>query len=667
MGEPANFKISTANPEIIGMHADGREAVFAISVKDGADAELLLYRENEADPCQIIPLPEEERIGEISAVSVTFDSDCKLEYNYRIAGRLCADPLSRNVKRFHNPTTGRVEVRCEISAEAAAETKPLEIPYEDTILYKLHVKGFTQNKPAGVKHPGTFLGIQERIPYLKELGVNSLILMPVYEFEETEQKESFYELDQHVKVLKSENRERKNYWGYAKGLYFSPKESYTSGKNGSQEFAAMVDRLHAEGLECILEFYFEPDADARFVTDVLRYWRVHYAVDGFHLVGEGTWINAVVTDPLLKKSKILYTGFDTGLLYGDQNPRIRNLGVMNLGYEHSMRRFLKGDLDISVGEVSELLRRNDTKFSYINYFADQDGFTMNDMVSYGEKHNEENGESGRDGTFSNFSWNCGEEGPSKKTAVNKLRQQQLRNAFLMLLTSQGTPMIYAGDEAENSQNGNNNAWCQDNKTGWITWSRSKNAKEMQAFVADAIAFRKKHPILHTKHPVRMKDYLGKGYPDLSYHSQIAWMNGAGQTKAGIGAMYYGGYSSENGSEPECSIYIAYNMYWKSQIFALPDLSEGHKWVIKAETVRNASFYADGEEKELNAKLEKSVEVLPRSITILISVPDPDAGNKSHKKSGKIKSEAGKKTKSESVSNKAGNTDSASKNTKKQTE
>ena len=617
MKKTTEFTVHPVMPERVGVHGNIHGASFTVAVPDGREAELLLYRKNEESPCQVIALPEKDRIGDVSSVFVAIDQSNEYEYNYRIGGKIVGDPYTHSLRR-HTGADGNVSVRGIIDREKPAQTKPLEIPYSESILYKIHVKGFTMQKPAGVKHPGTFLGVEERIPYLKELGINGLILMPVYEFLEKEEKEQFYLLDQNIRVRHAADNVRKNYWGYTDGLYFAPKESYASSDNSMKEFSGMVDALHRAGIECILEFYFAPDTPSGFAADVLHYWRCHFAVDGFRLMGWGNWIHGIVTDPMLRKTKLLFTGFDTGSLYRDKAPRIKNLGEMNNGYQQLMRRFLKGDLDVNLSQVCEAERAYSDRAGFVQYLVDHDSFTLADMVSYEEKHNEANGENNRDGNSSNLTWNCGIEGPTKKTAVLKLRRQQARNAMLLILISQGTPMLYGGDEVLNSQEGNNNAWCQDNPTGWITWGKSKGSREMLEFVKDAIAFRKAHPILHLDRPMRMSDFRSFGLPDLSYHSEVAWMSTGTETKNGIGILYCGDYASREDGSADDTIYIACNMYWQPQCFALPKLPGDKKWYIKADTSSKEGFFADGTEQLLPADQLKSFSAEARSIVILVA-------------------------------------------------
>ena len=299
--------------------------------------------------------------------------------------------------------------------------------------------------------------------------------------------------------------------------------------------------------------------------------------------------------------------------YGEGNaPAFRNLGEHNQGYQEMMRRYLKGD-EGCVSGFTYYLRRNPATHGVINYFADHDGFTMADMVSYERKHNMSNGDDNTDGTSSNYSWNCGAEGVTRKKAVHHLRMQQLKNAFLMLLTSQGTPMIYGGDEFLNSQKGNNNAWCQDNRTGWVNWNNGKEGRELLEFVKQLIRFRKEHPVLHTPKEMRLMDYQGAGCPDLSYHSQRAWFSQMENTCRFIGVMYCGDYAVKENGEPDDYLYLGFNMHWNPHELALPSLPKEHVWYRAVDTSREECFA----EERAEIVEGKSITVPPRSIVILI--------------------------------------------------
>lgn len=638
-GEP--FVPDCSCPVHFGVHRMREYYVFMVPVPDQAECELLLYKPDAEEPEAVIPLEEQESLGIIRCVTLRWPKSLKLEYMFRINGELKPGPYAKAVS---------ASGRCVLDVVKPAKTEPLHIPYNEMILYKAHVRGLTMGQGSGVRHKGTFTGVKEKIPYLKELGINALLLMPVYEFNtETtvvphkEKKQTFFQTfdlpAEAVAPVESEKDETlKNYWGYVEGMYFVPKKSYCATADSTKEFADMVDALHKAGIEVHLEMYFSEECLASFAVNVLRYWKTTYKVDGFRLIGQGSWVHAVLADPMLKKTKLFYTGYSNELMeqtdvtyWGSkevhpvsfgvtktQKPYQRNLVEYNRAYTDHMRRFLKGD-DNCVRGASWYTSRNYSPAPSVNFFADQDGFTMLDMVSYDVKHNEANGQNNEDGSRDNFSWNCGAEGPVTKKTINALRLKQLKNAFLMLVTSQGIPMIYAGDEYMNTQEGNNNTWCQDNETGWVTWKKKKDSVQLQKFVKDILAFRKEHLVLRQVHEITHSDKLGFGLPDLSYHGERAWIPEFFPDSHMFGQLYCGKYARDKDGNVDVSIYIASNMDWKEHDFALPSLGNGEQWSIKIDTDKADSIYPDGEELPVapNPGQGKKVTVGPRSVVVLI--------------------------------------------------
>lgn len=628
MQETREIEVQAGNPERLGVFRKHGGYNFAVSVPEKLPAELLLYRGHSHKPEKRIPLPEEERTGQISAVCVKGLEPGVWEYCYRIGGRTVTDPYARILRRLTGKKGENSGFRGVLDVPGAAMEKALDLPYENCIFYKTHVRGFTMRSSIESRYRGTFRGVQEMIPYLQKLGITTLMLMPVYEFEELppsgegQEKTPDQRLQEQVEnpfaPLEEEKPRKipKNYWGYTGGLYFAPKASYSFSGKPSEEFAEMMDALHRAGIECVLEFYFRPDMPARTVLDILHYWRLNFQADGFHLMGEGNWIDAAAEDPLLKKTKLIYLCYGEDRLEKNGQQQIsRNLAELNMGYEELMRRFLKGDAGCAEG-AAWYLRRNSENCGYINYFADQDGFTMADMVAYEQKHNEENGEDNRDGNNNNYTWNCGAEGATRRQNIRLLRARQIRNAFLMLLTSQGTPMIYGGDEFLNSQGGNNNAWCQDNETGWLSWSKTKAAAKLQEFVARALAFRREHPVLRQRQPLRLMDYQACGFPDLSYHGERAWFLPLEEGIPSFGVLLWGQYSLRPDGTEDDAVYILYNMYWQDRKFALPDLPEGMRWLLKGDSGIEEGFYEDGQEKPVVCEKNKKILVPARTVMIL---------------------------------------------------
>ena len=612
-----NLHVEPGNPALWGAVQTMEGCNFTVAVPEGKEASLLLYKKRRKDVWQEIPLREEDRIGNVSSVLVKGLTAETFAYNYRIDGKVQQDINTRELygrekfgqKMPENPDS----IASVIPETPVMKTRPLKLPYEQMVLYKTHVRGFTRDSGSKVRAKGTFRGVIEKIPYLKELGINALELMPVYEFFETPETEVLRISDENGVLCDVEHQERVNYWGYAsRALYFAPKESYSATDRPVQEFAELVDALHEAGIECILEFYFGPELSTYFILNVLHYWQLTFGVDGFHLIGEGAKVEEIVKDDLLKKTKLIFVGFDAAGIYGGSVPRCRSLGEHNQGYEEMMRRYLKGD-EGCISGFTYYLRKNPATHGVINFFADHDGFTMADMVSYDRKHNMENGDDNTDGSSRNYSWNCGAEGATRRKAVLHLRMQQLKNAYLMLMTSQGTPMIYGGDEFLNSQKGNNNAWCQDNRIGWINWKNGKDGQELLEFVKHAIQFRKEHPVLHGSREPRLMDYKGVGCPDLSYHSQRAWFSQMENTCRFIGVMYCGDYAEKENGETDDYLYVGFNMHWNSHELALPSLPEKCIWRKVADTSLEKSFLGD----EAEVVEGKSIVVSPRSAVILV--------------------------------------------------
>ncbi len=449
-----------------------------------------------------------------------------------------------------------------------------EIPYEDTIIYGLNVRGFTMHKSSGVKHRGTFEGIIEKIDYLKELGVTTLELMPCYEFDETDMKPLKYSSNpmEHASGLaKAEASSRMNCWGFQKGYYFVPKASYSAGIP-QLSFKTMVRELHKAGLEVMMHFYFPQDIRQLYIMDVLKYWLEEYHVDGFRLSGFHLPYRMILEDAMLKHSKIRFTYVPEEDMECLKNVSFRNIAVDNGNFKNDIRRFLKGDEGL-INDFITYQRKNSDLYGLVNYLSDYDGFSLMDMVSYERKHNEANGENNTDGTDYNYSWNCGIEGETRKKAICQLRRKQIKNAICFLMFSQGVPFLFSGDEFGNSRSGNNNAYCQDNDIFWIKWRDTQESRNLLAFTKSAIAFRKQHRILHQKRLLKVMDSLGCGYPDISYHGQEAWRPDLSYVSRMVNIFLCGLYESKTAS----SLYIAYNMHWESHPVALPKLPKNQTW------------------------------------------------------------------------------------------
>ncbi|MGI6118264.1 MAG: hypothetical protein ACOYBC_07710, partial [Bilifractor sp.] len=349
------YKVSTGSPMRLGAFCRRDGVNFSLNVRNTEKVELLLYEENEENPFQVIEFINEYKTGQVYAVHVELPKNLKIEYNYRIDGKITPDPYTRVFRRYKDGR-GRFKFRCGIDPEYIPKTEQIGLRYRDCIFYKTHVRGFTMGEHSGVRHPGTFTGVREKIPYLKKLGINALILMPVCEFfEEPEPGDDESGGPVSYSVV---NDSRRNYWGYTSGLYYCPKLKYCATQNPIREFGALVDALHENGIECIPEFYFPPKMPGWQVVNILHYWRMTFNLDGFHLVGYGEWINSVTIDPILSWTKIIYVNYDEARIYpAGEKPPIQNLAEMNQGYQIAMRKFLKGDLDAAPLARESLCRK----------------------------------------------------------------------------------------------------------------------------------------------------------------------------------------------------------------------------------------------------------------------------------------------------------------------
>ena len=614
------YPIKTGAYHRPGIEQTGDTICFTTAVPEEQECSLILYKKGSREEEIAIPMERSTRYGDLRSVEIKKLPIGKYEYNYRIDGRIVTDPYARRISG--RETWGQAveesgQIRgCIISDQFDWEDdEPLKLPYRDIVAYATHVRGFTRHATSGVRKKGTFAGIQEKIPYLKSLGINQLELMPVYEFAETE------EWDEKRPPIRKNGKTEEvlmNYWGYTDSYYFAPKASYAASKDPVRELKTLVKELHKNGIELVLEFYFPKGMQTARVLDCIRYWVLEYHIDGVHVNRDHTPVEALAQEPLLSHTKILSEGFGLEEIYGERKrPSFRNLAEYNDGFQMDMRRFLKGD----EGMIPAFIwreRRNPDRCAVMNYAAGHNGFTLLDVVSYDEKHNEANGEDNRDGTDYNYSWNCGEEGPSRKKKTLELRSRQLRNAFLMLFLAQGVPVLYGGDERGNSQSGNNNVYCQDNELSWIKWKPGKDWEFLEKYVRKLIAFRKAHPVFHQERELHQTDYLSCGHPDISYHGKRAWLGDFENYSRSVGVLYAGDYIEANsgGSERDDSFYVAYNMHWVAHEFALPGLAGGREWVVAIDTGVEGvgGIYPEGQEPVLPK--QRTVTVPERTILVL---------------------------------------------------
>lgn len=578
---------------------------------EGDNVSLLLFKEGEKEPVFSLPFPQETRRGNVFSMTVLGTDFSGLSYCFEMDGKRFSDPYG---KRFLNRDIWGDLERVQDILLSPVESVDFDwqgdklpfIPYEDTIIYRMHCRGFTNHSSSGVKGKGTFQGICEKIPYLKELGITTVELMPVNEFQEVILPERVpgnpFGVDKPTGKI--------NYWGYGPGFYFSPKASYASGETDpGTELKSLVKALHKEGMELIAELYFTGKEPASFVLDVVRFWAEEFHLDGIHLSGFLP-LELLRNDPYLSRLKLLAHSWEEKKEGGR-----KHLAECNDGFLIDMRRVLKGDED-QMKNLAFRLRNNPPDRGVINFMASTNGFTMMDMVSYDTKHNEGNGENNQDGTPYNYSWNCGTEGPTRKKAVVELRKKQLRNAFLLLFLSQGTPLIMAGDEFGHTQSGNNNAYCQDNEISWLNWNLLKKNQDMFEFVKALIAFRKSHPVFHKEKEPKLMDYLVCGLPDMSYHGVRAWCPEFENFRRQLGVLYWGEYGKKADGTKDESFYVVFNMHWEPHQFDLPSLKEGKFWhvVFHTDEKEMNGMYDSGEEPKAEGR---QFMVPPRTIVVFM--------------------------------------------------
>ncbi len=666
---------------------------FSIYSSNASTCTLVLFDKGEPQPKVEIPFPDEFRIGDVFSM-IVFGLDYEnLEYGYRMAGpfdpqqghrfdpsKILLDPYARAITG--RDVWGKPPDWQNVFPHRSLlvfddfdwdEDRPLEIPMEDLVIYEMHVRSFTRHPSSNVKFPGTFAGIRQKIPYLKELGVNCIELMPIYEFDEFENSRTVPETGETLM----------NYWGYSTVGFFAPKSGLAAtGKLGMQvdELKALVKELHRNGIEIFLDVVFNHTAEGNeygpyisfkgidnktyymltpegfyfnfsgtgntlncnnpivrnIVLDCLRYWASEYHIDGFRFdlasilgrdplgypLSNPPLLESLAFDPILAKCKLIAEAWDAGGLYQVGSfPAYGRWAEWNGKFRDGLRRFLKGEPGL-IGDMAQRIQGSPDLYSSrgptasINFITCHDGFTLNDLVSYNDKHNEANGEGNRDGANDNNSWNCGWEGQTEDSGINYLRNKQMKNAAAMLLVSQGVPMILMGDEVSRTQKGNNNTYCQDNDLNWLDWNLVKSHEDLFRFFSQCIKFRLAHPVLRNRWHLSNQDRLGSGYPDISWHGTHAWQPEWADSSRTLGFMLNGKHA-RGGKLEDNDIYVGMNMHWDSHWFELPRLPQGKSWHVFANT--GAAAPQDVWELGSEPTLENQDGILvgDRSVVILV--------------------------------------------------
>ncbi|MEE3447094.1 MAG: glycogen debranching protein GlgX [Bacteroidales bacterium] len=692
--EYGGYKLRAGRPYPFGATVVGNAVNFSIYSRYATDCTLVLFHNHDKTPFLEIPFFKEFRLGNVFSMMV-FDLDYEnIEYGYRMDGpfdprqghrfdktKILMDPYAkliagRDVWGKEPDWINNYQYRSRVVFDDFdwENDLPLETPVNDLVIYEMHVRNFTCGDKAGVKHPGTFAGIAEKIPYLKELGVNCIELMPIHEFDEFENSRPAP--DGHMLY---------NAWGYSNVGFFAPKAAYAStGKYSMQvdELKNLIKRLHAEGIEVILDVVFNHTAEGNengpyisyrgidnktyymltqdgyyfnfsgcgntlncnnpnvrdMIVDSLRYWVTDYHVDGFRFdlaailgrdqngypMANPPLLESLAHDPILGKTKLIAEAWDAGGLYQVGSfPSWGRWAEWNGKFRDAVRRFVKGDEHV-LDDVKERITGSADLYASanrgikasVNFVTAHDGFTMMDLVSYDGKHNEANGEGNRDGDDNNNSWNCGWEGESTDIGTNFLRHKQIKNFVSILMTSQGIPMVLSGDEIGNTQFGNNNAYCQDNEISWLDWKNLEKNADIFNYFQKIIKFRRQHKALRYEYHLGHSDWRNLGMPDFSWHGVKAWQPWNTYNNLTQAFMLNGRYADSDG-KPDDFIYVAMNMHWEMHGFELPQLPDGLKWYVFANTAMAApqDIVEPGSEILIDNQWEILVEA--RSIMILV--------------------------------------------------
>ena len=590
-----SYKVQKSHPYPLGVRREGN-IILASMVSETEDCGILLYShaEETKEPLKI-PFPADQRVGMVYSMSIQGIGAQYTGYRLYKGSEILADEYGRRYKGFAygSPMAKSAMMGLlDTLVDWENDVQP-RVAFSQAVFYGLHVRGFTFGKGSNCRYKGTFKGIIEKLDYLQDLGVTSILLMPAYEFIEREVlasapgkcrgqiAERFSGQASHSLGL--------NYWGYKKGFYYAPKASYAAGDNPCLEMMELVRACHIRGMELLMQFYFPGDVSAVEAVRVLEYWVQAYHIDGFRISAENPDIRFALQSPVLADCKIISDDFHENdalkcARYLEFHDRKR---LCNYGEESvkDFRRFLRGD-EFSLDGFMYHFRKNSKNLAYLNSIADYQGFRLADLVSYDYKHNESNGERNTDGSNHNYSWNCGIEGPTEADEILKLRKQQIKNGLSLVLLSQGTPYLFMGDEMGQSQRGNNNPYNQDNEISWLDWSNLEKEREIYLFAKKLIAYRRVHPILHMEHYLDGTDSLVCGYPNISFHGLAAYMPPAEPNRREIGVLLCGKYACDSFVKEDKLIYIACNMHGEQHTFELPRLYKGLSWQLAMSTTEH---------------------------------------------------------------------------------
>jgi glycogen operon protein len=690
--EHGDFKLRTGRPFPFGASLVPGGVNFSVFSSKATSCTLVLFEKRTPEPMAEIPFPEAFRLGHVWSM-IVFGLDAEnIEYGFRMDGphtpahrfdraKVLLDPYAkaiggRDVWGETPDWNEKFQHRGRLVFEDFdwENDRPLEIPLEDLVIYEMHVRSFTKHPSSGAKHGGTFAAMREKIPYLKDLGVNCVELMPIFEFDEFENSKQHPQTGEMLY----------NYWGYSTVGFFAPKAGYAAtGRFGMQcdELKTLIKELHKAGIEVMLDVVYNHTAEGNemgptisyrgldnqtyymltpegyyynfsgcgntlncnnpvvrgMVLDSLRYWASEYHIDGFRfdlasILGRDPWgapmsnpplLESLAYDPILGRCKLVAEAWDAGGLYPVGSfPAYGRWAEWNGKYRDEVRKFLKGETDL-VGAISQRVQGSPDLYGWnqrgptasINFIDCHDGFTLYDLFAYNDKHNWANGEENRDGGNDNHSWNCGAEGETQDAGVNALRERMMKNGWAFLMVCQGVPMVLMGDEMGRTQGGNNNTYCHDNEINWLDWSLLQKHQSVVNFAKKAIAFRHAHPVLRPREHMQHRDYAGSGCADITWHGTQAWNADWGGGARAIAWMLCGKHA-KGGRVRDDHIYVAVNTYWDALYFELPRPPSGD-WHVFANTGMQAPHDVHEPGREPRLADQGSMLVGPRSMVILV--------------------------------------------------
>lgn len=617
-----------------------KKCTVCIYERDNEDSSIFIdlddkYKNGTVFSCELVVIRNDSKRNKLVPAEILFKYlSNKCEYELKLDGNKWLDPYAFKLygRNGFGKRTSRIRCGFDLVEYSWKSDRKINRAISENIIYELHLRGFTKHKSSGVHHRGTYAGLMEKIPYIMDLGMNAVLLLPTYEFNEIMISDIPLGMpDGFVDDEYSDNPVKINYWGYTTDcFYFTPKSSYASKpENCTTEFRDMVKQLHENNIEIFMDMHFPVKCDQALILDCLRHWILEYHVDGFRINLNAVSEQLIRNDSIVGGVKLIASGWEHDSNRISQTPyplnlykksgSVNQLAVCNDSFMTTLRKYLKGE-ENQLSDFAGLFQRRTAGFSFINYVTEVNGFTLRDCVSYEQKHNRDNGENNADGTDYNYSWNCGAEGATKRRAVIALRNTQIKNALTLLFLSRGIPLLLAGDEFGNTQKGNNNAYCQDNDISWLNWKPAGANHDNISFVKSLVSIR--------------QELIN--YSDISFHGLQAWSPDYHPYSRTIGIMLHNNNAFENGEMgnniEKSGLYIAINMHSFEHIFELPRIMDGKRWMLLYSTDNTQVDYNSHSYENECDKIENIMKynIQPNTIAVFIRSTRIDKLNDSYK-------------------------------------